>query len=48
MSLWIHGDNLFKKFKTIWSKIEDLKNIESDASPVYNRYIKIQIRTYGV
>ena len=48
MSLWIHGDNLFKKFKTIWSKIEDLKNIESDASPIYNRYIKIQIRTYGV
>ena len=32
----------------VWFKIEDLKNIELNALPVYNdRYIKIKIRTYG-
>ena len=35
------------KYKAIWTKIEDLKNIEIDASPVYdNKYIKIKIRTH--
>ena len=37
-----------KSYKTIWSYIEDLKNIDLDASPVYDdRYIKTKIRTYS-
>ena len=48
MSFLIDDEKLLEKGTAIWSKIEDLKNIESDASPVCNRYIKIQIRTYGV
>ena len=37
-----------KKHKTIWTKIEDLQNIEFDTLPVYDdRYIKTKIRTYG-
>ena len=39
---------LLEKNKTIWTKIEDLKNTELNALPVYNdRYIKCKIRTYG-
>ena len=41
MSLHINDDTLFEKHKTIWTKIEDLKNIESDTLPVFdNRYQK--------
>ena len=48
MSLHIDGNNLLKKYKTIWFKIEGLQNIELDALPVYDsRYIKIKIKTYG-
>ena len=48
MSLRIDHDKLLKKYKIIWTKIEDLKNIELDALPVYDvRYIKAKIRTYG-
>ena len=36
-----------EKYKTIWSKIEDLKNIELNALPVYDRYTKTKIRTSG-
>ena len=37
-----------EKYKTIWIKIEDLKNIELNALQVYDdRYIKNKIRTYG-
>ena len=33
---------------TIWTKIEDSKNIELNVLPVYDdRYIKTKIRTYG-
>ena len=40
----IDDEKLLEKYKTIWTKIEDLKNIELNALPVYNdRYIK----TYG-
>ena len=36
-----------EKYKAIWTKTEDLKNIELDALPVYdNRSIKTKIRTY--
>ena len=39
---------LLEKYKAIWTKIEDLKNIELNALPVYDdRYIKTKIRTYG-
>ena len=41
-------DKLLEKCKTIWTKIEDLQNIELNALPVYdNRSIKTKIRTYG-
>ena len=37
-----------KKYKVISTKVEDLKDIESNALPVYDdRYIKTKIRTYG-
>ena len=40
--------NLLKKYKPIWIKIDDLKDIELNALPVYdNRYIETKIRTYG-
>ena len=38
-----------EKYKAIWNKIEDLKNIELNDLPVYDdRYIKTKIKTYGV
>ena len=40
-------EKLLEKYKTIWTKIEDLKNIELNALPVYDdRYIKTKTRTY--
>ena len=48
MSFCIDDDKLLEKYKTIWIKIENLKNIELNALAVYEkRYIKIKIRTYG-
>ena len=48
MSFCIGNDKLLEKYKTIWTKIEDLKDIELNALPVYDdRYIKIKIKTYG-
>ena len=44
----IDDDKLLENYKTIWTKIKDLKNIELNALPVYNdRYITTKIRTYG-
>ena len=41
-------EKLLEKYKAIWTKTEDLKNIELDALPVYdNRYMKTKISTYG-
>ena len=41
-------DKLLEKCKAIWTKIEDLTNIELNTLPVYDdRYIKTKIRTYG-
>ena len=34
MSLNIDEEKLLEKYKTIWSKIEDLKNIELNALPI--------------
>ena len=40
MSYHIDNDKLLEKYKTIWTKIEDLNDIELIALPVYNnRYI---------
>ena len=39
---------LLEKYKTIWTKIEDLKNIKLNALLVYDdRYVKTKIRIYG-
>ena len=39
--LRIDDDKLLEKYKTIWTKIEDLKNTELNALPIYdNRYMK--------
>ena len=46
MSFGIDDDNLLEKHKTIWNKIEDLKNIELKSLSIYaDRYIKRNIRT---
>ena len=43
-SLWREMVRCYKK--TIWTKIEDLKNIELNALPVYDdRYVKIKMIT---
>ena len=48
MSLHIDDEKLLEKYKAILTTIEDLKNIELNALPVYDdRYIKTKITTYG-
>ena len=48
MSFCIYDEKLLKKYKPIWNKIEDLKNLELNALPIYDdRYIKTKIRTHG-
>ena len=48
MFFGIDDEKLLEKYKAIWSKIEDLKDIELNALPVYDdRYKKNKIRTYG-
>ena len=47
-SFCIDEEKLLQKYKAIWTKIEDFKNIELKALPVYDeRYIKTKLRTYG-
>ena len=47
MSFRIDDEKLLEKYKAIWTKIQNLKNIELNALPVYDyRYIKTKIRTY--
>ena len=42
----IDDQKLLGKYKTIWTKIEDLKNIELNALPFYdNRYIRTKRHT---
>ena len=49
MSLHIDDDQLLEKYKTLWTKIEDLKSIELNALPVYdNRYTKSKIRLKNI
>ena len=46
MLLHTDHDKLLEKYKTIWTKIDNLKNIELNVLPVYDdRYIKTKIRT---
>ena len=41
MFFCIDDEKLLEKYKVIWAKIEDLKNIKLNTSPVYDdRYIK--------
>ena len=48
MSFHIDDEKLLEKYKAIWTKIEDLENIELNALPAYDdRYIKSKIRTNG-
>ena len=43
MSFLINDENLIRKYKTICTKFEDLKNIKLNALAVYDgRYIKIK------
>ena len=48
MSSRIYDEKLLEKYKSIWTKFEDLKNIILNSFPVYDdRFIKNKIRTYG-
>ena len=48
LSLSTDNNKLLEKYKNIWTKIEDLINIEVEVLPVYdNNYVKTDIRTYG-
>ena len=48
MPFRIDNEKLLEKYKIIWTKIEDFKNIELNGLAVYDdRYIKTKIRTYG-
>ena len=47
MTLRIDDDKLLEKYKTIWTKIEDLEIIELNALPV-NHDIKNKTRSYGI
>ena len=45
MPLHIDNNKLLEKYKTTWTKIEDLKNIELNSSPIYDdKYIITKIR----
>ena len=46
MSFRIDDKNLLEKYEAIWTKIEDLENIELNALPVYDeRSVKTKVRT---
>ena len=48
MFFCIDDEKLQEKYKSSWTSIKNLKDIELNALPVYDaRYIKIKIRTYG-
>ena len=48
MSFRVSDEKLLEIYKAIWTKTEDLKNIELSALQVYDdKYIKTKIRTYG-
>ena len=48
MSFGIGDDKLLEKYKTNFTKTEDLKNIGLNTLPAYdNRYVETIIGTYG-
>ena len=48
LSLRINEEKLLEKYKTIWTKIKDLKITGLIALPVFDdRYIKTKVRAYG-
>ena len=48
LSLRINEEKLLEKYKTIWTKIKDLKITGLIALKVFDdRYIKTKVRTYG-
>ena len=48
MPFLIDKEKLLEKYKAIWIKVQDLKNIELNALPVYDdRYIKTKVRAYN-
>ena len=48
LSFRIDDEKPLEKYKTIWTEVEDLTDIELNALPIDDgRYIKIKIRTYG-
>ena len=48
MFIRIDDEKLLKKYKAVWTKIEDFWNVELNALPGHdNRYIKTEIRIYG-
>ena len=47
MRFRIGDEKLLEKFKAIWNKIDDLKNIKLNTLPVYDdRCIKTKIKTW--
>ena len=48
MSFRIDDEKLLERYKAIWTKIKDLKNIKLNTVPVYDDInIKTKIRTSG-
>ena len=48
MSFRIDHEKLLEKYKAVWIKIKDFKNLELNALPdCDDRYIKTKIKTYG-
>ena len=48
MSFQIDNEKLLGKYKSIWTMIEDLKNIKLNALPVYDdKLMKTKTRTFG-
>ena len=48
MSFRTDDEKLLEKYRSTWTKIEDLKDIKLNALPVYDdRYMKTKIRTYS-
>ena len=49
MSFCIDDENIFEKYKAIWTRNDDLKNIELNALPIYDDgYIKTNVRTNDI
>ena len=47
MPFRIDVEELLERYKSIWTRFEDSKNLKSNALPVYDdRHIKTKIRTY--